>query len=109
MKEQLDHLLNKINRVTAYHRHGQKVSKKDLDDLSNAQIEFEEVYKQVSVEPEVKPANDVVKIIDEMIDEKLTLVGVDDNGKEYTFGKEGEIIKYGYDLALKELKNRLSV
>lgn len=56
MKEQLDHLLNKINRVTAYHRHGQKVSKKDLDALSNAQIEFEEVYKQVSVEPEVKPA-----------------------------------------------------
>lgn len=40
MKE-LNHLLNKVNKVTAYHRHGNPISPKALDELSNAQIEYE--------------------------------------------------------------------
>jgi len=38
----LQHLLNKVNRVTANHRHGNPVTKKDLDALSMAQIEYNE-------------------------------------------------------------------
>lgn len=34
-------LLNKVNRVTSAHRHGQPIRKKDLDDLSNRQIAVE--------------------------------------------------------------------
>jgi hypothetical protein len=42
-KYQLRCLLNKVNRVTSAHRHGQTVSIKDLDALSNRQIEIEEL------------------------------------------------------------------
>mgnify|MGYP001618732503 CR=1 FL=1 len=38
-------LLNKVNVVTAYHRHGQRVSRKMLDDLSNRQVEVEEALR----------------------------------------------------------------
>jgi hypothetical protein len=38
----LQHLLNKVNRVTANHRHGNPVTKKDLDALSMAQIKYNE-------------------------------------------------------------------
>ena len=53
MKE-LQHLLNKLNKVTAYHRHGHKIPVSALDNLSNAQIEYE---KAIQVEAKVKPAN----------------------------------------------------
>ena len=53
MKE-IQHLLNKINKVTAYHRHGNKIPTKALDELSNAQIEFE---KSFPVQLQVKNAN----------------------------------------------------
>lgn len=42
--EQLQHLLNKVNKVTAYHRHGNKIPKSALDELSNAQIEYEKSF-----------------------------------------------------------------
>lgn len=45
MKE-LQHLLNKVNKVTAYHRHGNKIPATALDALSNAQIEYEKVVKK---------------------------------------------------------------
>jgi len=32
---------NKINGVTAFHRHGNPIPKRKLDDLANAQLEFE--------------------------------------------------------------------
>ena len=38
---QLRCILNKVNRVTSAHRHGQCISKKDLDALSNRQIDVE--------------------------------------------------------------------
>lgn len=46
-KEGLRALLNKVNRVTCSHRHGQKVTKEDLDSLSNRQIEVEETLKKI--------------------------------------------------------------
>lgn len=41
----LRHLLNKVNAVTAPHRHGQPISKRRLDDLANAQLEYEEAER----------------------------------------------------------------
>lgn len=41
-ERELKHLLNLVNAVTAPHRHGQPVSKRRLDDLANAQVEYEE-------------------------------------------------------------------
>ena len=41
-------LLNSINKVTAPHRHGQTVPKRDLDKLCNNQIDFEEAVKNSS-------------------------------------------------------------
>lgn len=38
----LQHLLNCLNAVTAKHRHGQPVSKRRMDDLCNAQLDYEE-------------------------------------------------------------------
>lgn len=42
----LQHLLNKVNAVTAPHRHGQSVSKRRLDDLANAQLKYEESIRE---------------------------------------------------------------
>ena len=36
----------RVNAVTAYHRHGQKPTPRKLDNLSNGQIEFEEVLRK---------------------------------------------------------------
>lgn len=47
---ELQHLLNKLNKVTAYHRHGNKIPPSALDDLANAQIEYE---KAIQVEAKV--------------------------------------------------------
>lgn len=41
MNSLLNGLLNKVNKVTAYHRGGQTVSAAFLDELSNRQIEVE--------------------------------------------------------------------
>lgn len=47
-KKLLQRLLNKVNRVTSAHRHEQQISSRDLDALSNRQIEVEEViYRKV--------------------------------------------------------------
>lgn len=48
MREALEAMLRKVNRVTATHRHGQKVSKEMLDDLSNRQIEVENTLRALS-------------------------------------------------------------
>jgi hypothetical protein len=37
----VDRLLMKVNKVTAYHRHGNPIPKAALDDLANYQIEVE--------------------------------------------------------------------
>lgn len=42
----LQHLLNKVNRVTAAHRHGNPVRDKDLTMLANAQVEYEEAIRE---------------------------------------------------------------
>lgn len=39
--------LCKVNKVTSPHRHGQKISKRALDDLSNAQIDIEASLTQI--------------------------------------------------------------
>ena len=41
LRSQIRSLLNKVNVVTAYHRHGNKVSAEMLDELANRQIEVE--------------------------------------------------------------------
>jgi len=43
--ERIDRLLMTINKVTAYHRHGNPIQKKALDNLSNEQIEMEQWLK----------------------------------------------------------------
>ncbi len=47
-RELLDSLLNKVNVVTGYHRHGNEVSSEMLDELANRQIEVEEALKGIS-------------------------------------------------------------
>lgn len=37
----IDMLLARVEEVTAYHRHGQKIPQRALDDLANYQIEVE--------------------------------------------------------------------
>jgi len=49
----LDNLLRKVNKVTAYHRHGLYPPISAIDELSNAQIEYEEA---TSTEIEKEPA-----------------------------------------------------
>jgi hypothetical protein len=48
--------LCKVNKVTSPHRHGQAVSKRVLDDLSNAQIEMEAALKTAESQSE-NPTN----------------------------------------------------
>jgi hypothetical protein len=43
----LRRLLNKVNVVTAYHRHGSGPTEGQLDELSNRQIEVEEELREV--------------------------------------------------------------
>ena len=43
--KELKHLLNKVNRVTSNHRHGRAVTEQALDDLANAQIDYEQSVK----------------------------------------------------------------
>jgi hypothetical protein len=46
----LERLLCKVNKVTAYHRHGQKIPENALDDLANTQVEIEEHTQQYNSE-----------------------------------------------------------
>jgi len=50
----LRHLLNKLNKVTAYHRHGNPVPDHIMDDLANAQLDYEQAeestYGKISIE-----------------------------------------------------------
>lgn len=41
IEEEFKKFLLTVNCVTAYHRHGQKIPKKYLDNLSNAQLDME--------------------------------------------------------------------
>lgn len=41
-KKELVHLLNKLNKVTSCHRHGRDIPEQYLDDLCNAQVEYEQ-------------------------------------------------------------------
>ncbi len=50
-ERELKHLLNLVNAVTAPHRHGQSVSKRRLDDLANAQVEYEEAMSACDESP----------------------------------------------------------
>ena len=43
-RRDLAYLFCKINKVTAYHRHGAKIPQRALDELANFQIDFEEKY-----------------------------------------------------------------
>lgn len=49
LKRALNMLLNKVNRVTAEHRHGFKVRTKFLDDLSNRQIDVEKMVENIDL------------------------------------------------------------
>jgi len=46
MTKELKHLLNKINKVTSCHRHGRPIPEKYLDELADAQIEYERAERQ---------------------------------------------------------------
>lgn len=41
-RKELRHLLNKLNKVTACHRHGREIPESYLDDLCNAQVDYEQ-------------------------------------------------------------------
>ncbi len=49
LKKALRSILNKVNRVTAEHRHGFKVRTKFLDDLSNRQIDVENMVENIDL------------------------------------------------------------
>jgi hypothetical protein len=53
----LQHLMNKLNKVTSCHRHGREIPANYLDDLSNAQVEYEEylLAKEVAAENAALP------------------------------------------------------
>jgi hypothetical protein len=42
-------LIGKVNRVTSSHRHGLKVRDKDLTDLSNYQIDIEDILRDLGL------------------------------------------------------------
>lgn len=50
LEQAIQCMLNKINRVTCPHRHGNKVSKESLDNLSNAQLDFEKFLETYNKE-----------------------------------------------------------
>ena len=45
MQKELDRLINKVNKVTSNHRHGNLVSDKMLNDLANAQLDYETEFQ----------------------------------------------------------------
>ena len=65
LKNEIQSLLNKVNRVTCPHRHGQKIPRKDLDDLSNRQIDFgkffENYKKEISEEDKLIKASHLLR------------------------------------------------
>ena len=42
----LSQLVARVNRVTAYHRHGTVIPKQALDDLANVQIDVEKALRE---------------------------------------------------------------
>lgn len=54
MNRALVRLMNKVNKVTSYHRHGRVIPEQALDDLSNAQLDFEEAMRKNKEEKENK-------------------------------------------------------
>lgn len=52
-RELLNVLLCYVNGVTAWHRHGNKIPKIKLDNLSNIQIEIEEDLRQIEKDKEI--------------------------------------------------------
>lgn len=62
IKKWCEMLLAEVNRVTAFHRHGQKVSAAMLDRLSNYQVEAEKKLALLIAEP--GPCENMDEIID---------------------------------------------
>jgi len=50
MTKELQRLMNKVNKVTAYHRHGRTVPNRHLTELANAQLDYEEAEREVDVD-----------------------------------------------------------
>ncbi len=48
--EACQHIICKVNAVTAFHRHGNSIPKTKLDELSNYQIEFEHTITKIEQE-----------------------------------------------------------
>lgn len=97
--KQLQHLLNKVNRVTAYHRHGNQIPKSALDELSNAQIEYEKSFP-VDKPVMVNFAEEIDKML-KNIEEYFETPNYKNNVVEYKSYYDGA---YYY---LKQLKNIL--
>ncbi len=60
---ELQHLLNCLNAVTCKHRHGQPISKRRLDDLSNAQVDYEQAVQPGPMVP-LRLVEEIAKAID---------------------------------------------
>lgn len=45
--EKIELFLARVNKVTSSHRHGQVISKRALDNLSNSQIDMEKWLKEL--------------------------------------------------------------
>jgi len=50
----IERFLAIVNRITAYHRHGNTIPKEALDNLCNAQIELEKQLQNTSSNSEYK-------------------------------------------------------
>lgn len=49
LKREIDMLICRVNKVTAYHRHGQKIPTRALDALSNQQLDTEKAIRKVGL------------------------------------------------------------
>lgn len=49
LKREFQRMLNKVNVVTAFHRHGNEIPERALTELSNRQVEVEEALREAGV------------------------------------------------------------
>ena len=75
LKVAIRRLLNRVNRVTCNHRHGQPVREQDLTDLSNYQITFEHILENSeALSPQW------ISVEDRLPEESQTVLAIFDHG-----------------------------
>ena len=59
----IERFLTIVNKVTAYHRHGNPIPKEALDKLCNAQIELEKQLQNASSNSDYEKCKELLQII----------------------------------------------